>query len=217
MIPERSLRFMIRAKLKLKDLHSRLSKYQIEWNNIQILESPTVQKIQYIYLEFRDKSEATMAYADRKSILKKEEGRIDCIYESADHFMSRQTNKGISMENVLVVYKPSTSLKLSQSIPPKSNRCAQLLSLMSVITKLEKETIKAIPAINEITNEVNDDQIFFIFPSKQYVEQAYRAQPYFKHLIADKLIHGHYYCHMKNDLNMCSRCSLPRVYYFLIY
>jgi len=218
---EKTLRVKIRGKLKLKDIQAKLSKFDIvffdpikyekEWNNIKILENPEVFKVQYIYLEFKSKADAEKAYNERKEIFKKEEGSIATLYESYPDFIKRC--EITHPENVLVVYKPSTSQKISDFIPPKAERIAQLHSLLSIITGLDKEQIKLIPSLNKVTNSINPDQIFVILPSKLFVHKAFVSQPFFKHLIVDKLIYGHFYCELKADRAMCARCSLPFVFF----
>ncbi len=170
-----------------------------------------MHRIQYVYLEFKNKEQAAKAYAERKELFTKEEARISCLYEGMDEFMARPENAQIQRENVLVVYKPSTSLRLSATIPAGIDRPVQLLTLLSIITGLDKETIKVVSAANKITGEPNNDQIFVVLPNKNYVQQVYASQPLFKELIADKLVHAHYYVELKADRLMCARCSLPRV------
>ena len=176
-----------------------------------MLENSLVYKIQYVYIEFKSKAEAEKVYAERKEILKKTEGTFEPLYESPEHFIARLEEEKINLENVIVIYKPSTSLRISDSIPSKSDRCTQLHSLLCIVSGLDKENIRIIPSMNRVTGKYNADQIFVILPSRADVQKIFISQPFFKNLIADKLIHLNYYSELKCDPNMCARCSLPLV------
>lgn len=178
---------------------------------MKVLENPLVRKMQYVYVEFKSKAEAEKAYVGRKEILKKSEGSFEPLYELPELFMARPEAKKVKPENIAIIYKPSTSLKVSDSIPSKPDRCAQLHSLLCIVTGLDKEEIKIIPAINRVTGKYNADQIFVILPSKADVQKIFVSQPFFKNLVADKLVHLNYYSELKCDPNICARCSLPLV------
>jgi hypothetical protein len=75
-----------------------------------------VYKVQYAYSNFKSKAEAEKSFAARKELFHQSGGLHRALVQQPEEFLKNAAasavagTEKVSPENVLVVYKPSTSL-----------------------------------------------------------------------------------------------------------
>ena len=206
-----TLRIQIKNNISLFDLKNLFNNFQIDWEKNVIFYNEALQRIQFIYLQFKSHEDAKSLYCKRSEIDNKLQISIQPLLEDIKNIINK-----ISVEKLpyscLMAIPVSCIAKNDSKLPSKAERIKKFPEVIENILKIDNSKYMISHCTNILSNEMKSyDYFIVIFNEKNYLEKFYLNQPYFGGIIIHKLIHPIFFPKIRNKTysyrNLCINCN----------
>ena len=209
-----TLRIQVKNNISLIDLKNLFQNFQIDWEKNVIFYNEALQRIQFIYLQFKTHEDAKALYCKRSEIDNKLQISIQPLLEDVKNIINK-----IPVEKLhyacLMAIPVSCIAKNDSKLPSKADRIKKFPEVIENILKIDNSKYIISHCTNILSNEMKSyDYFTVIFSEKSYLEKFYLNQPYFGGIIIHKLIHPIFFPKIRNKTysyrNLCINCNSPR-------
>ena len=206
-----TLRIQVKNNISLIDLKNLFQNFQIDWEKNVIFYNEALQRIQFIYLQFKSHEDAKSLYCKRSEIDNKLQISIQPLLEDIKNIINK-----IPVEKLpcacLMAIPVSCIAKNDSKLPSKAERIKRFPEVIENILKIDNSKYVINHCVNILSNEMKSyDYFTVIFTEKSYLDKFYSNQPYFGGIIIHKLIHPIFFPKIRNKTysyrNLCINCN----------
>ena len=206
-----TLRIQAKNYISLIDLKNLFQNFQIDWEKNVIFYNEALQRIQFIYLQFKTHEDAKALYCKRSEIDNKLQISIQPLLEDIKIIINK-----ISVDKLpnacLMAIPVSCIAKNDSKLPSKAERIKKFPEVIENILKIDSSKYVISHCTNILSNEMKSyDYFTVVFSDKTYLNKFYSNQPYFGGIIIHKLIHPIFFPKLRNKAysyrNLCINCN----------
>ena len=206
-----TLRIQAKNNISLIDLKNLFQNYQIDWEKNVIYYNEALQRIQFIYLQFKSHEDAKSLYCKRSEIDNKLQISIQPLLEDIKDIINKiPVDK---LPNACLMAIPISCIAKNDSkLPSKAERIKKFPEVIENILKIDNSKYVITHCTNILSNEMKSyDYFTVVFSDKIYLNKFYSNQPYFGGIIIHKLIHPIFFPKIRNKTysyrNLCINCN----------
>ena len=208
------LRIQVKNNISLFDLKNLFSNAKIDWDKNVIFYNESLQRIQFIYLQFKSHEDAKNLYSKRSEIDNKLQILIHPLLEDIKNIINRIPSEKLS-NSCLLAIPVSSVAKNDSKLPSKSERLKKFSEVIENTLKIDNSKYSISHCVNVLSSEMKSYNYFIVtFSEKKYLDKFYLNQPYFGGAIVHKLIHPIFFPKIRNKTyshqNLCINCSEPK-------
>ena len=209
-----TLRIQVKNNISLIDLKNLFSNAKIDWDKNVIFYNESLQRIQFIYLQFKSQEDAKNLYSKRSEIDNKLQILIHPLLEDIKNIINRIPSEKLS-NSCLLAIPVSSVAKNDSKLPSKSERLKKFSEVIENTLKIDNSKYSISHCVNVLSSEMKSYNYFIVtFSEKKYLDKFYLNQPYFGGAIVHKLIHPIFFPKIRNKTyshqNLCINCSEPK-------
>ena len=209
-----TLRIQVKNNISLIDLKNLFQNFQIDWEKNIIFYNEALQRIQFIYLQFKSHEEAKSLYCKRSEIDNKLQISIQPLLEDVKNIINKIPKEKLPYACLMAI-PVSCIAKNDSKLPSKAERIKKFPELIENILKIDRSKYIISHCTNILSNEMKSyDYFTVIFSEKNYLDKFYLNQPYFGGIIIHKLIHPIFFPKIRNKTysyrNLCINCNNPK-------
>ena len=206
-----TLRIQVKNNISLIDLKNLFQNFQIDWEKNVIFYNEALQRIQFIYLQFKSHEDAKSLYCKRSEIDNKLQISIQPLLEDVKDIINKISVEKLSCACLMAI-PVSCVAKNDSKLPSKAERIKKLPEVIENILKIDNTKYTISHCTNILSNEMKSyDYFTVIFTEKSYLDKFYLNQPYFGGIIIHKLIHPIFFPKIRNKTysyrNLCINCN----------
>ena len=217
-----TLRIQIKTYISLTDLKNLFLNENIDWDKNVIFYNEALQRIQFIYLQFKSQESTKNLYSKRSLIDNKLQILIQPLLEDIKNIIERISTDKIS-NSCLMAIPVSLVAKNESKLPSKSERLKKFSEVIENTLKIDNTKYTITHCKNILSNESKSYNFFIvIFSDKKYLDKFYYNQPYFGCVIVHKLIHPIFFPKLRNKTHLyqkfcinCNELKNPNCFYEL--
>ena len=208
------LRIQVKNNISLIDLKNLFSNAKIDWDKNVIFYNESLQRIQFIYLQFKSHEDAKNLYSKRSEIDNKLQILIQPLLEDIKNIINRIPSEKL-INSCLLTIPVSSVAKNDSKLPSKSERLKKFSEVIENTLKIDNSKYSISHCVNVLSSEMKSYNYFIVtFSEKKYLDKFYLNQPYFGGAIVHKLIHPIFFPKIRNKTyshqNLCINCSEPK-------
>ena len=208
------LRIQVKNNISLIDLKNLFSNAKIDWDKNVIFYNESLQRIQFIYLQFKSHEDAKNLYSKRSEIDNKLQILIQPLLEDIKNIINRIPSEKL-INSCLLTIPVSSIAKNDSKLPSKSERLKKFSEVIENTLKIDNSKYSISHCVNVLSSEMKSYNYFIVtFSEKKYLDKFYLNQPYFGGAIVHKLIHPIFFPKIRNKTyshqNLCINCSEPK-------
>ena len=208
------LRIQVKNNISLIDLKNLFSNAKIDWDKNVIFYNESLQRIQFIYLQFKSHEDAKNLYSKRSEIDNKLQILIQPLLEDIKNIINRIPSEKL-INSCLLTIPVSSVVKNDSKLPSKSERLKKFSEVIENTLKIDNSKYSISHCVNVLSSEMKSYNYFIVtFSEKKYLDKFYLNQPYFGGAIVHKLIHPIFFPKIRNKTyshqNLCINCSEPK-------
>ena len=206
-----TLRIQVKNNISLIDLKNLFQNFQIDWDKNVIFYNEALQRIQFIYLQFKSHEDAKSLYCKRSEIDNKLQISIQPLLEDIKNIINKISVD--KLQNACLMAIPVSCIAKNDSkLPSKAERIKKFPEVIENILKIDNSKYIISHCTNILSNEMKSyDYFTVIFTEKSYLNKFYLNQPYFGGIIIHKLIHPIFFPKLRNKTysyrNLCINCN----------
>ena len=209
-----TLRIQVKNNISLIDLKNLFSNAKIDWDKNVIFYNESLQRIQFIYLQFKSQEDAKNLYSKRSEIDNKLQILIHPLLEDIKNIINRIPSEKLS-NSCLLAIPVSSVAKNDSKLPSKSERLKKFSEVIENTLKIDNSKYSISHCVNILSSEMKSYNYFIVnFSDKKHLDKFYTSQPYFGGVIVHKLIHPIFFPKIRNKTyshqNLCINCSEPK-------
>ena len=209
-----TLRIQVKNNISLIDLKNLFSNAKIDWDKNVIFYNESLQRIQFIYLQFKSQEDAKNLYSKRSEIDNKLQILIHPLLEDIKNIINRIPSEKLS-NSCLLAIPVSSVAKNDSKLPSKSERLKKFSEVIENTLKIDNSKYSISHCVNILSSEMKSYNYFIVtFSDKKHLDKFYTSQPYFGGAIVHKLIHPIFFPKIRNKTyshqNLCINCSEPK-------
>ena len=209
-----TLRIQVKNNISLIDLKNLFSNAKIDWDKNVIFYNESLQRIQFIYLQFKSQEDAKNLYSKRSEIDNKLQILIHPLLEDIKNIINRIPSEKLS-NSCLLAIPVSSVAKNDSKLPSKSERLKKFSEVIENTLKIDNSKYSISHCVNILSSEMKSYNYFIVtFSDKKHLDKFYTNQPYFGGAIVHKLIHPIFFPKIRNKTyshqNLCINCSEPK-------
>ena len=209
-----TLRIQVKNNISLIDLKNLFSNAKIDWDKNVIFYNESLQRIQFIYLQFKSQEDAKNLYSKRSEIDNKLQILIHPLLEDIKNIINRIPSEKLS-NSCLLAIPVSSVAKNDSNLPSKSERLKKFSEVIENTLKIDNSKYSISHCVNILSSEMKSYNYFIVtFSDKKHLDKFYTSQPYFGGVIVHKLIHPIFFPKIRNKTyshqNLCINCSEPK-------
>ena len=209
-----TLRIQVKNNISLIDLKNLFSNAKIDWDKNVIFYNESLQRIQFIYLQFKSQEDAKNLYSKRSEIDNKLQILIHPLLEDIKNIINRIPSEKLSNSCILAIPVSSVA-KNDSKLPSKSERLKKFSEVIENTLKIDNSKYSISHCVNILSSEMKSYNYFIVtFSDKKHLDKFYTSQPYFGGVIVHKLIHPIFFPKIRNKTyshqNLCINCSEPK-------
>ena len=206
-----TLRIQVKNNISLNDLKNLFQNFQIDWEKNVIFYNESLQRIQFIYLQFKSHEDAKSLYCKRSEIDNKLQISIQPLLEDIKNIINKISVDKLQ-NSCLMAIPVSCIAKNDSKLPSKAERIKKFPEVIENILKIDSSKYVISHCTNILSNEMKSyDYFTVIFSDKSYLNKFYLNQPYFGGIIIHKLIHPIFFPKLRNKTysyrNLCINCN----------
>ena len=217
-----TLRIQIKNYVSLFDLKNLFLNENIDWDKNVIFYNEALQRIQFIYLQFKSQENAKNLYSKRSLIDNKLQILIQPLLEDIKNIIERIPTDKIP-NSCLMAIPVSLMAKNENKLPSKSERLKKFSEVIENTLKIDSSKYTINHCKNILSNESKSYNFFIvIFSEKKFLDKFYYNQPYFGCVIVHKLIHPIFFPKLRNKTPLyqklcinCNELKNPKCYFEL--
>ena len=209
-----TLRIQVKNNISLIDLKNLFSDAKIDWDKNVIFYNESLQRIQFIYLQFKSQEDAKNLYSKRSEIDNKLQILIHPLLEDIKNIINRIPSEKL-INSCLLAIPVSAVAKNDSKLPSKSERLKKFSEVIENTLKIDNSKYSISHCVNILSSEMKSYNYFIVtFSDKKHLDKFYTSQPYFGGAIVHKLIHPIFFPKIRNKnyshQNLCINCSEPK-------
>ena len=209
-----TLRIQVKNNISLIDLKNLFQNFQIDWEKNIIFYNEALQRIQFIYLQFKSHEQAKLLYCKRSEIDNKLQISIQPLLEDVKNIINKIPTEKLPYACLMAI-PVSCIAKNDSKLPSKAERIKKFPEVIENLLKIDSSKYVIAHCTNILSNEMKSyDYFTVIFNEKSYLDKFYLNQPYFGGIIIHKLIHPIFFPKLRNKTysyrNLCINCNNPK-------